>query len=87
MGCHPTRKANWYNWLAQSLQQHGIECVCEDFPDQPRCREGKWLPFMRERLKCNETTVLVGHSTGSEAILRSVCVYVCVNSCSVSFGL
>jgi predicted alpha/beta hydrolase family esterase len=78
MGCTPTLRSNWYGWLHKQLMAHGVQCVGEDFPDHPRCRENIWLPFMLKELQVDENCILVGHSTGSEAILR--CVFLCVNS-------
>jgi len=35
-------------------------------------RESIWLPFIRDSLKCNEETILIGHSSGAEAAMRYV---------------
>ena len=33
-------------------------------------RASIWLPFMQNELKCDEETVIVGHSSGAEAAMR-----------------
>ena len=43
----------------------GHECVCVNWPDPYVCHQSKWMPFVRDELKADEATVLVGHSTGA----------------------
>lgn len=38
--------------------------------DPVTARESKWLPFMKEQLKCDENTIIIGHSSGAEAAMR-----------------
>uniref|UniRef100_A0A673YV13 Retinoblastoma binding protein 9 n=1 Tax=Salmo trutta TaxID=8032 RepID=A0A673YV13_SALTR len=33
-------------------------------------REQIWLPFIQEKLKCDEETVIIGHSSGAAAAMR-----------------
>jgi predicted alpha/beta hydrolase family esterase len=42
----------------------------EDMPDPYVARESIWLPFMKETLGAHSESILIGHSSGSEAILR-----------------
>ena len=44
--------------------------ILEDVPDPFAARESHWLPFIRQTLKVDEKTILVGHSTGCAAIMR-----------------
>jgi len=71
-GCHPIGDANWYGWLRERLLGEGMfdEVVCRDFPDPDDARREVWLPFMRDELRVDTDTVLVGHSSGAEAAMR-----------------
>jgi len=33
-------------------------------------RESIWLPFMEKDLRCDEETVIIGHSSGAAAAMR-----------------
>ena len=42
------RNINWYGRLFDLLtQKHGIQCVCENFPDPHRARRNIWVPHVR----------------------------------------
>lgn len=74
MGCVPVLECNWYAWLKEKLESEDLAgrftVVLEDMPDPYAARESKWLPFIRDTLKFDETTILIGHSSGCEAIMR-----------------
>ncbi|XP_065197655.1 serine hydrolase RBBP9-like [Sycon ciliatum] len=63
------RSCNWYGWLQDELQP-GIECRLRDMPDPYYAKSSVWLPFMQKSLRCDESTVVVGHSSGAVAALR-----------------
>jgi predicted alpha/beta hydrolase family esterase len=75
-GCTNIRRSNWYGDLYNKLQDLGIPCVCETFPDPNRARRSIWVPFIRSLVeKSNDSSshdnvILVGHSSGSQAALR-----------------
>ena len=78
-GCDDVRQANWYHTVATELrhrlkQKQGwgesIAVVVEDRPDPSVARRDVWLPFIKQELGCDENTILIGHSSGAEAILR-----------------
>ena len=47
-GCTNIRNINWYGRLFDLLtQKHGIQCVCENFPDPHRARRNIWVPHVR----------------------------------------
>ncbi len=75
-GCTDVRRANWYFWvqtqLAKLIAQKGweINVVLEEMPDPYVARRSIWLPFIKDKLGCNEHTLLIGHSSGAEAIMR-----------------
>ncbi|CAF1154882.1 unnamed protein product [Rotaria sordida] len=73
MGCVPVRDCNWYAWLEQELEKDPtgrFSVILENMPDPHGARESQWVPFIRDRLKFDEKTILVGHSSGCEAIMR-----------------
>lgn len=73
MGCVPVRECNWYAWLQDALEKetsNRFEVILQDMPDPHAARESQWLPFIRNTLKVDEKTILVGHSSGCEAIMR-----------------
>ncbi|CAF1500144.1 unnamed protein product [Rotaria magnacalcarata] len=73
MGCVPVQECNWYSWLQQELEKDStgqFSVILEDMPDPYTARESHWLPFIRNTLKVDEKTILVGHSSGCEAIMR-----------------
>ncbi|XP_013381212.1 putative hydrolase RBBP9 [Lingula anatina] len=63
--------ANWYGWLHNKLNtKENIPCALENMPDPVTARESVWIPFMKETLKCDESTIIVGHSSGAQAAMR-----------------
>lgn len=67
-GCKPTD--NWFPYLKQELEQLHIEVLAPQFPDSELARESYWIPFLENELKADESTVLVGHSSGAIAAIR-----------------
>jgi predicted alpha/beta hydrolase family esterase len=39
-------------------------------PDPYAARESQWVPFILNTLKIDDKTILIGHSSGCEAIMR-----------------
>jgi predicted alpha/beta hydrolase family esterase len=75
MGCVPVRECNWYAWLQDTLEQEFADrftVILRDMPDPHGARESQWVPFIRNTLKVDEKTILIGHSSGCEAIMRLV---------------
>ena len=64
--------SNWYGWLRDELQKtDGVkEAVLRNMPDPVVAREKNWLPFMHDKLMCDEETIIVGHSSGAVAAMR-----------------
>lgn len=73
-GCSSIRQSNWYDHLFQCLTELGIPCICEDFPDPYKARRDRWVPFIRklavEKTEDESNIILVGHSSGAQAVLR-----------------
>lgn len=63
-------KDNWFPYLKAELEKLGIEVIASEFPDHVLARESYWLPFLKDTLKADEQTVLVGHSSGAIAAMR-----------------
>lgn len=63
-------KDNWFPYLKQELEKLGITVIASEFPDNNLAREAYWIPFLKNTLKADEHTVLVGHSSGAIAAMR-----------------
>ena len=61
--------SNWYGWLAQSLSPK-VEVIARDMPDPYVARESAWIPFIKDELKVDEHTIVVGHSSGACCAMR-----------------
>ncbi|XP_005111079.1 putative hydrolase RBBP9 isoform X2 [Aplysia californica] len=90
-GAGDVHRANWYGWLFRKLCDAGMECCLENMPDPITARESVWLPFMEKELRCDENTVIVGHSSGAEAAMRyaeshKVYSIVLVSACVTDLG-
>jgi predicted alpha/beta hydrolase family esterase len=71
-GCTPVKKCNWYYSVQKALLKANVNAVLKDMPDPYDARESIWLPFIENELKCDENTILVGHSSGAEAAMRYI---------------
>ena len=69
MGC--VVGSNWYQWFANEMGKipYVTETILKDFPDQPKCRESIWVPFVNQ-IGLDGDTVVVGHSTGAALAMR-----------------
>ncbi|GBF95411.1 hypothetical protein Rsub_08373 [Raphidocelis subcapitata] len=47
-----------------------VEVVMKRMPDCTRARRSYWLPFMHDELKIDNTTIIVGHSSGAVGAMR-----------------
>lgn len=65
-----TTQENWFPYLKSALEERGVEVVSVLFPDPELARASYWLPFLKEELKVDEETILVGHSSGAIAAMR-----------------
>jgi uncharacterized protein len=74
-GCTNIRQSNWYGDLSDQLRQKGIPVVCEDFPDPFKARRSVWIPHIRQQARSSSNVVLVGHSSGAQAVLRYAELY------------
>jgi hypothetical protein len=59
-------------------------------PDNYDAKASVWMPYMRDVLKCDADTVLVGHSSGAEvlmAMMRNNREYCVVAQCAGSHAV
>ncbi|XP_065115572.1 serine hydrolase RBBP9 isoform X2 [Paramisgurnus dabryanus] len=63
-GAGNVEHCNWYGWISD------MSCVLKNMPDPVTARESIWLPFMEKELKCDDETVIIGHSSGAAAAMR-----------------
>lgn len=63
--------ANWFPWLAETLEERGIACDVPNMPDSASPKREAWLAHLRATIGDDPSnTILVGHSLGCIAILR-----------------
>ncbi len=60
----------WTPWLKEQLDAIGLETVFETFPDSIHARKEYWLPFLKDYLKADERTLIIGHSSGATAAMK-----------------
>jgi hypothetical protein len=60
---------NWLPYVKTELEKIGVTVLAPQFPDTPICREKYWIPFLK-KLGADESTILIGHSTGAIAAMR-----------------
>ena len=65
-----TVEDNWFPYAKLELEKLGIEVISKTFPDNKLARSEYWLPFLKDELKADENTILVGHSSGAVAAMR-----------------
>lgn len=94
-GCFPVRESNWYYYMQQYLLQNHkdlfSELVLEDMPDPIIAHENIWIPFLRDELRVDESTIVIGHSSGAVAALRlaettKILGLVLISACHTDLG-
>lgn len=65
-----TGNSHWYPSVKYALEEQGLEVITPIMPDNVLAREKYWLPFLKDELHADSTTILVGHSSGAEAAMR-----------------
>lgn len=61
---------NWFPWLKVELKSLGFSVVSKTFPDNKLARIQYWIPFLKDDLKADENSIIIGHSSGAVAALR-----------------
>ncbi|MDP1835414.1 MAG: alpha/beta hydrolase [Chlamydiales bacterium] len=67
-GCKTTD--NWFPYAKAEFEKHNLEVIARDFPDSHLAREKYWIPFLKDELKADENSILIGHSSGAIAAMR-----------------
>lgn len=65
-----TGQDHWFPYVKEKLEQLGLEVISETMPDNYAAKESVWLPFIKNNLKADENTILIGHSSGAVATMR-----------------
>lgn len=60
----------WFPHVTQELEKHGITVIARQFPDTKYALASSWLPFLKNELRADENSILVGHSSGALAAMR-----------------
>jgi predicted alpha/beta hydrolase family esterase len=72
-GCTPVRDCNFYGWAERELRARKLDVRLppgKGMPDPLGARASVWLPFIKNTLRCDARSILVGHSSGAAAGLR-----------------
>lgn len=65
-----TMDDHWFPFVISEFARHGVAVVAKNYPDSFLARRQYWLPFIEDVLKADESTILIGHSSGAEAAMR-----------------
>lgn len=88
-GC--TAESAWLPWLKNELEKKGLTVIVPTMPDNVQAKSSVWLPYMRDTLKCDQNTIVIGHSSGAVAAMRYAEQYklkgsVLVGACYTDLG-
>lgn len=65
-----TGNDNWFPYIKRELKKLGVVCEAPDLPDSVAAHANIWLPYIKNVLKADENTILVGHSSGAIAAMK-----------------
>lgn len=65
-----TPQDNWIPYLQTELEKLNLTVIARQFPDANLARESYWIPFLKNELKADESTIVIGHSSGAVAAMR-----------------
>jgi hypothetical protein len=60
----------WIPWLKTELEKQDFVVNAPTMPDNFYAKASIWLPYMEKELNCDETTIVIGHSSGALAVMR-----------------
>jgi len=88
-GC--TNQHHWIPWLKSEFEKNKIPVVAPTMPDNNQAKASIWLPYMHDKLLCDENTIIVGHSSGAVAAMRYAQQYkilgsVLIGACYTDLG-
>lgn len=65
-----TCEDHWFPSVKKELERLSLHVISRTFPDNHLARQSYWLPFLKNELKADENTILIGHSSGALAAMR-----------------
>lgn len=65
-----TPQDNWIPYLKTELEKLGVKVETPQFPDAVLARMSYWIPFLKDTLKADKDTIIVGHSSGAIAAMK-----------------
>jgi uncharacterized protein len=65
-----TPNDNWFPYVKSELEKLGLAIIARQFPDADLAREKYWIPFLKNELKADQNSILIGHSSGALAAMR-----------------
>lgn len=68
-GASPKRD-HWFPWVTTEIKKLGLEVMAQEMPDSQIAHMNIWLPFIKNELKADENSIIIGHSSGGVAALR-----------------
>jgi hypothetical protein len=63
-----TPKDCWYPWLIKELSEKNYKIIAPEMPNNRNI--DTWINTLKDKIKADEKTILIGHSRGCQAILR-----------------
>jgi uncharacterized protein len=61
---------NWFPYVQEKLEKKGFKVISKKMPDAVLARKKFWLPFIKDKLKADKNTIVIGHSSGAVAAMR-----------------
>ena len=65
-----TADDHWFPYVKSELTKLYHEVIAVTFPDPTLARAEYWLPFLEHVLLADQSTILIGHSSGATAAMR-----------------
>ena len=65
-----TPEDHWFPYLKTELEKLGLYVIARQFPDTKLALSSSWLPFLKDELKADDNSILIGHSSGAVAAMR-----------------
>ena len=64
--------SNWYSYMKVELEKSGKfdSVILQNMPDPIHAKENIWVPYIKSIVDRDNNIVLIGHSSGAEAIMR-----------------
>lgn len=61
---------NWLPYVKEQLTKLGVTVIARNFPDAYLAKMSSWMPFLRDELKADANTIIIGHSSGAVCAMR-----------------